>query len=485
MSTKGKTKGPAKPVIVIEVGNDWLKLIQAEHAGGGIAISKMYLEKFEFVSMSLSSSLASAAKRLKIQKASVIGCLPRQLVNVRMLELPSVDPEEIADMLELQIGKQTPYSKDEIVSGYRVFNSDREGYSKLMLVIVQRNVLKERYDIIESAGFEVERMSVSSEGMLNWGRYVVSGAGTDGEVGLLDIDSFYSDFTVIVNGVTAFTRSIMIGANQLLTEYEKWKEKFALEVKQSLESCSGESGLEIGKLIVAGAGPNIEGLSNYLNSQLKIPIEARDCLKDVKKLPQDPPVHDRQYQAISLTSLVGMAMAPESLQFNLIPETIKLKRELTSKTKSVTAFTVLLMMFLVSISMYGMLKLYFRKHLVSVLSSEITRVAPEVQSVERMREIVGILSQRRDVRLSAINILSEIYDSAPDDMYFDKINIDIVQNSVLIEGTCASVPDIRSIVGRLEQSTLFGDAQQMGTAVLDQKTRRSKFSVSCSMEKKR
>lgn len=482
MSIKNKKPISAKQIVLVEIGNDWLKLVQVESAQGGIAISRMHLEKFDFLNMSVAASLADACKRLKIAKVPVVACLPRQLVNIRILELPSVEPDEIADMLELQIGKQTPYSKDEIISGYRTFESDQEGYTKLLLAIVQRNILRERYDVIEAAGLEVGRMTISSEGILNWCVHSLSdSAGASGEVALLDIDSFYSDFSVVIRGSMIFTRSIMIGANQLLNEYDKWKEKFAREVKLSLESCATERGVEAGKLLISGASSNVEGLSNYLGQELGVSVEVKDCARSLKNIPESPSLRDPKYRPVSITPLVGMAMDTETLQFNLIPDTIKLKRELLEKTKNLTLFVIFLMTFLVMASMYGILKLYLTKNQLSVLTEEVEKSKPDVQRIEKMKEMLNISRVREDTRLSALNLISEINNCAPEELYFDKMNIDIAKGSALIEGTCGSIPDIRSLVGKLEQSPLFRGAQQVGTAVPE--NRRLRFTVSCLLEK--
>ena len=110
--------------VVVEIGNDWLKVLQVDKSKDGATVPRIHLERLETIDNDLSENLSSVIKRQKFANVPVIACLPRQAVNIRMLDLPSEDDDEIADMVELQIGKQTPYSRDEIASGYRTLECE-------------------------------------------------------------------------------------------------------------------------------------------------------------------------------------------------------------------------------------------------------------------------------------------------------------------------------------------------------------------------
>lgn len=472
-----------KPVVIVEIGSDWLKMAQVEPQRDGVSISKMHLEKFDGLGGKLSQSLSKASRKLKFAGSPVIVCLPRQMVNIRMLELPSTEPDEVRDMVDLQAGKQTPYSKEEIVSDYRIIGSGREGYTKVMLAIVQRSIVRQRFHILEEAGIEAERMTVSSEGLMNWYRHAVSDEGS-GAAALLDIDSFYSDFMVIADGGPVFTRSILVGANQLLGEYEKWKEKFIREVKRSLEICQGESpGLSIAKLFITGAGLNIKDLGSYLGGQLEIAVEERDCLRNVKKLPKKPSVRDAAYHAVSLTPLVGIALAPDNLEFNLTPDSVKLRKGLVTKARSLTVLGMLVMTALISVSMYTTLKLYFEKNRLDSLSREIRETDPAVRKVEKMREIIRAVDNHRNPKFAAINLLAEIPPLVPHDVYFDVINFDAEKEEIRLEGSSVSRGEISRLIKSLERSSLFRDVKQEGDTTMDPKSKRYRFLVVCALEK--
>ena len=75
---------------------------------------------------------------------------------LRILVTVDARQKEIADMVDLQIGKQTPYSRGEIVSGYRILGSIRDGYTQVMLAIAQRGIVAHLHRGIEGIHVHVE-----------------------------------------------------------------------------------------------------------------------------------------------------------------------------------------------------------------------------------------------------------------------------------------------------------------------------------------
>ena len=207
---------PRKSAVFIEIGNDWIKLVQVDAGSGGVVLSKVRLEPID-ADIAIFETISRALKAGKFSSSAVFACLPRQAVNLRLLELPSTDAAEIADMVELQIGRQTPYSRDEILSDYKPLGLTRQGtYTRIMLAIVQRSIVRERFYEIEQAGLGVEHMGVSSEGVLSWFLHRTRSEPQDKDVAVIDVDSFYSQVLVLHRGEVVFTKSILVGAKQLL-----------------------------------------------------------------------------------------------------------------------------------------------------------------------------------------------------------------------------------------------------------------------------
>ena len=222
-----------------------------------------------------------------------------------------------------------------------------------------------------------------------------------------------------------FTRSILWGANQLLTEYDKWRDKFSLEVQRSIEMSRGEQpGAAITKLYVTGAGPNIQNLVSHLGEQLGVPVEARDSLRDTKKMPATPSMKDPQFLPVSLTALIGMGLGPEKLEFNLIPDSVRLRKGLMQRARALTVFGILLMAVLATLSTYAMLKLNLKQQRCNELRAAYSVTEPAKQEVETRQKIIEGVRQRGDLRWAALSLLSEVHRQVPAEVTLDSIDID-------------------------------------------------------------
>jgi Tfp pilus assembly PilM family ATPase/Tfp pilus assembly protein PilN len=482
MSTN-KTARSKKPVVVVEVGEKWLKIIQAAPSQGGVSVSRMLLDKVEGDGQRLSQRIAEFFKSTKLADATVLGVVPRQMVNVRILELPSTDPEEIADMVDLQADKQMPYSRDEIVSNYRILGAGREGYTKVMLVIVQRSVLRQRFALLEGSGVNVDRMSVTTEGILNWCSSRSFPAYGSRSYVVVDVDSYYTDFLVVSDGMLVATRSVLVGGDQLAEDSDEWKGKLAQELRRSLEACRGEEpGLRpTEKLVVCGAGGRFEGLADYLGEQLEMPAETGNALDALRAFPAQPALDDAEYRPVSVSALVGIALDPLALEFDLMPDSVRLRRDLAVKARSLSVLGMTLMAALFAASMYGVLRYMLKKGRLDSLQRARVETASATREAERMQQIVNVVSERRDTRFSVVNLLDDLHPRVPEGVYFDEVDIDRSASVVTLSGTGGTRDAVRALVENLERSPLFRDVTEGSSSIVGRE-RRLKFQIVCSLE---
>lgn len=479
MSNSPRKPRPRKQTVVVEIGSDWIKLVQFESAKSGLAVSKMHFEKAEAPGVDVARNIAAAVKKHKFADIPVIACLSRQMVNIRMLELPSTDQAEIADMVDLQAGKQTPYSKDEILCGHRIIASVRPGYTKVMLVIVQRSLLRQHYAMLRDAGLRVERMSVTSEGMNNWSLYELEGTGTRV---LLDIDSAYTDFSVVSDGGIVFTRSIMVGAGELLKDFDKCRDRFIKEVKRSIDMFESESGgSKPDRMVVSGA--RVENVAECLGGEIGIPVAPEDSLACIKKKPAAPDLNTGEYRAVSLTALAGVALDPGGMTFDLIPDVARMRRDLGTRVTHLSLFVMLAMAAMISASLFATIKFFLQKSRLETLRGEYHATLPAVTSAEKMQELIKVVRERQDMKFSPLSILAEIHGLVSGDLYFDIVDIDRAGRKVSLAGMAATSREIRTLVVNLEKSSLLTNVRETGTTTLDPRSNRYKFEVVCELEK--
>jgi len=450
--------GAKRSLTVVEIGNDWVKVIESNFGVKGGTISKMHFAKLASIKETVSAALSDVFRALNLRRRGVILCIPRHFVTIRILEFPSTDPKEIEDMVALQASKQTPYSKEEIFSAHKILSSEREGYAKVMLVIARRNIVSERIDTLERGGIQVSKVVVSTEGVYNWFRaaympYIKEDVSQ--AVAILDIDSNYSDFIVIRKDKLVFTRNILIGANQLIEQMDQWQDKFIEEVRHSVELYRDEEkNVKAAKIFLSGAAKNIKDLGALLSAKLDVPVEETSPenklrIKDGANLLGNP-----DYRFISTTALFGIGVNYREAELDLSPPELRIRKQMERTRRQLIIMGVLFTSIVMLASFLLLLGVYNKNAYLAQLKQEISKIENDASSIEKMRLRINMVENRRDAKGSSINILSEIYRLTPKEIYLTSISIE-ERKKVVLRGRADVMSDIFKYVTTLEESNVF------------------------------
>jgi len=477
-----------KPVVVVEIGNDWLKVLENAHSPKGRYVAKARFIRLAHIKGSVAETISDIFRGLKLDRGSVITYIPRHLVTVRILELPSTDPKEIKDMVDLQISKQTPYSKEEIVASHKILGSSREKYTKVMLVIAARNIINERVSALQVAGIGVEKVGLSSEGVCNWFSlaYMPRIRLQDNEaLILIDIDSNYSDFMVIRKGQITFTRNIFIGANHFSGASEEWQAKFVEELKRSKERYQNEEkDARISKIFLSGASRSIEGLGSRLSAELDIPVENTHPARNIRLDKNVEVLLKEDFRSVSSTALFGAAVMRGELRLDLMPSELRIQKFMEKKRKDLTVMGILFASIVTMVSFLLLITLYNKNVYLEQVKQKIARVEKESDEIEKMRMRAGLIESRLDAKGSSIDILTEIYRVTSKEIYF--VNVDIEEKQrVTLRGRAYAMSDVFEFVTTLENSPYFENVKTTHTTTKKEKgLEYADFEIICMYQRK-
>lgn len=477
------SSGSKKISTVVEIGNDWLKILEYSVSYNGV--TRASFVKLVQIKEPVVEAIAKAFKTLKLSKEGVIACIPRHLVTVRILEFPSVDPKEIESMVNLQVGKQTPYSREEIIFAYRPIHTEKDGYTKVMLVIARRNIVNARIEALQKAGIEIAKVAVSSEGVYSWFTlaYPSELKMTPEGIILIDIDSNYSDFIVIRKGQFYYTRNILIGANHLLEEEEKWKAKFVEEVSHSMELYHNEErDVSLGQIYISGAGKNISYLKEALGTQLKLPVTVGDPLNNMKVRSNIRVFRDEEAKYVSPSPLLGMAVKHKELKLDLTSNELRIQKNMEGKRQQITLTGILAASLVMVASLILLIQIYFKTTYLEEIKKEVAKIEKVAGHVERMRRQVYLAESRLDAELRSINVVKEIHQLTPREIYYTNIDID-EEGKVVLQGRASEMSNVFSFVTTLERSLYFeGVKNTYTTTKKDEAGEYTKFEIICMFE---
>lgn len=465
-----------KTVVAIEPGSEWFKLVQVTRSRAAIKVDKVILKRTAEAESLVGPDCLKALGVGELEGVPVIACLPRQMVNVRLFDLPSGDPQEIADMVDLQIARQTPYSRDEIVFDYRLFKSDKEGYTRVMLVIAQTSLVRQKLRFLEDAGFSVGLVTVATDGWLAalQSKAMTLPAAAQGAVGFLDMDSSAGDFVVLDKGVPLFSRTVSLNTDQLTDPANVGK--CAVEVERALETFRNETPAPaVSALVVSGGAARFAVVVDGLKQALKLEVSVAGGIERQA----DEHLASMEHKGVSLAGVLGAATAT-GLQVNLMPESVQLRRSILMNARQLTVAGILLLAIAGLVSLLVMAKVHRKERYVAELKAVIAKTASQVGEIEDMSRKVAIVAERLQSRMIPARVLSELSSVIGDTTVL--ASLELKEGSQLVfRGSAETVADTVRLVNAMEASPLFRNVKSTKTVSGKDRT---EFEISCEVEKR-
>jgi len=447
-----------KTITVLEMDNHWLKIVQA-----GLSVSRekkiIRIVIKEISSLSddaVTKIIGDLSRDLKIDSRFLIISIPRQLIITKNLEFPSTNPAEIRDMIGLQIGKQTPYTRDEVISDYQMQDSNAEGYSRVMLVIVRRDIVERYLKILGGAGLKTERIRLSSEGLLDWFGFSYKQRETDRPYALINVDYDTSDFEVILKDKLIFSRNIFIGFLQSIGKMDEWQRKFIEEIEHSMYAYQNEIiDKEISKIVISGAEILIMDLNEtVLEDRFGLPVKKILPSKNIPITKEALDLYNAGIRNISISALFGLALTMDDQKFNLIPQELQIEKGVKERGRDLYRLGIYLVFILVTISSIFLGRTYNKERYLGRMKEDARRVQEKVDRLENMMNETKVIKERSRTKNVSLGFLYEIHKVIPPEIYLISISFD-GKSDLTLRGTSNSMSEIFKFINALEDSKYF------------------------------
>lgn len=468
--------------VVVEIGNDWVKIIESTYD----RVLKVYCKKLLDIKGDVAEEILRIFRHLNLNRQGVVLCLPRHLVTVRTIELPSTDPEEIKGMVNLQIGKQTPYSKEEIIFDHKIVGFREEGYARVLFVVARRNLISGRVETLQKAGIGIKKIAVSSEGFFHWFRMACATEAVPEDAAIIgiDIDSNYTDINFFYRGGLVFTRNILIGVNNFLAERTKWEDKFLSEIVTVRNLYLNEDrGRRFAKVLLCGGAQSIEGLDRLVQIKLEAPVEVINPMQNIRTRGNINIAQYEHFKKFSICSVIGISMRSDELKLDLMPEELNIQRMMDRKRRQITTTGVLVAAIVMMGSLVLGVHIYYKNIYLTQLKQRIGLIEKEANAVEKMRLCIDLVARRLSAKRRTLNVLHEVYGLTPKEIYFTNMNIE-ENKQVILQGRAFAMSNVFEFVTTLEKSSFFENVKTTYTTTKKEKNQEyAKFEIICMFEK--
>jgi type IV pilus assembly protein PilM len=412
--------------------------------------------------MDIAKNIQIAIGALKGKKVEIIDVVPTQLVITKNIEIPSIDKKEIKEILNLQAGRHTPYSREEIIVDYVEIGTYKHSYTKVLLVIVARSVVKRHYEILDRAGFKLKRAILASEGLALTVSRTLRLEAENVPVNILHIDENFTDFSIVLKNKVIFIRSIPIGSVQLKSEKEVYQIKFVDELKRSLEAyLGGDIEVSPNMLILTGVEEALKEVDELLNRTMHLPIKILPYANifNISELARGVMFKARQ---TSFFDVIAPILNYSEMKIDLIPEEVRVRRSIEERGKDLIKTGIFILSVFVLVFFILVSKIYFKGAQLNRLDSKYSTINQEAKKLEKDLLKVGLVKSYLTNRGYSLEVLTELHALVSEDIELSEIRYE--GDKISVKGTADAMSSVFSFVDRMEKSKYFKEVKTRYTA---------------------
>lgn len=371
--------------------------------------------------------------------------IPRHLVTVRLLKLPSTNDEEISKIARIESLKRVPHVSEDVITAHRVVEKLDDGYSRVLLVIAQSAVVNRPMDMLKMAGItDIEFIALGSESLFLWYQIALKDK-IKGSVAVVNIDDHHIEIDIVEDGSLVFTRGASYDFNLSAAD-----EKIIDEIKISIMTYQKESNKTIGEVTITGSPDRIKRCKEFLARELDVPIKIMDQMSDIP-LRQGAKVEPG---GASFSELLGLSLKYKDARVNLLPED-KAKENHTKASRRTFMFTIILTaLILLVASALAVKKLHDKTAYLSEINLEINRIAPQAAKAKKMLKDITVIREEINRKPRAIDIIGELHKTSSEDISLNMIDFER-EKSVIVRGSAAALDEVLKYSEALKGSSYF------------------------------
>ncbi len=457
-------KGAGKEVVGVELGSNSLKIVSL-----GLSMNKIDLLRVLVRNTSgssddeISQMIRTALSGVSLKEVKVISIIPSPLVITKNIEIPSNNPQEIKDIISLQAGRHTPFSREEIIVDYVEIGLYKNNYTKILLIIVARSIIKRQMEILEKAGLRFEDSFLAAEGIAVSSSKMLKLETQGAPAAIAHIDEISTDFIIVFKNKPLFVRNLPIGAAHLLDDRETYEMKFIEELKRSLEAYQNEDIEKVPTaLVLCGATEQIKDLENVLNNTLHLPVSSLSYLAAVS-VSQDCLKEMSSNRRVSLFDLIAPLASPDKPRASLLPQEIKLRKAFEERGREFVKTGILALAIAVLVFSIFLTQIYVKSVYLKKLDKKYQVFNSDVRELEMSSEKVSLVKNHLLARGYSLEVLTALYGLVSDDLLLSDIRFDD-QGKFSVKGASEAMSSVFAFVEKIEKSPYFKDVKNRYTS---------------------
>ncbi len=418
-------------ITTLEISDSWLKLGQLNVGGrGNPVITVLGFKNIEGMNdQDIGRSLSQLLAEKKTKLSQLILIIPRRQAMLTHFQLPSIQDQEINQMVGMQIINSVPYGPEDIVYDYIILEKNPSGYSKVLAMALHRDLVGRYLRILEKFGAHPKRITLSSLGCHQWYLYQKSKSSQLklGAVLVMNVDEKYCDLCFINQDKLIFSREISFNLKDWDrpepsdTFLNHFLNQMSLTVSNYKRS---NMGVELSNILLVSADPKAGTLAEQLGHEYNLPVAVINPLDNITLTKNFVVPEVVSHQGVSLTALLGPLVYPSGDKINLFPKELKANRQAQQKKKEWLTTAVLGALAFILLTLSFGVKNFEEKRNVSVINQERQHIKKDLKLAQDKLKNLELIKKYVQETPRVINILYEIYTVVPEGMTLNLLDLD-------------------------------------------------------------
>ena len=342
--------GRKKDIIGLDIGSSSIKLIELKEGKNGFKLQNLLISPLPpeaivdgalMDSVTIIDTIRDLIANSKTKTKNVVTSVSGHSVIVKKITLPFMAEAELEESIKWEAERHIPFDINDVNIDFQTIgmNSENQDLMDVVLVAAKKDIINDYVSVIMETGLITVIIDIDSfalENMLGINYEMEK----DETVAIANVGASITNINILKNNVSAFTRDIFKGGNQVTEEIqrqlhidyeeaEKYKvgsqvdassqatiqkvlktasESLAIEIGNSLDFFQSTSTYEkTHKLYLSGGGSKIKDFDIILQQQIGIPVE---MVNPFKQIEYSEKIFDHEYlREIGPMMAVGVGLA--------------------------------------------------------------------------------------------------------------------------------------------------------------------------------
>ncbi|MBF0479842.1 MAG: pilus assembly protein PilM [Candidatus Omnitrophica bacterium] len=455
----------SKSVISVLLSEDSFQAIHLQKMGTTFRVVNLVNHSVKgFAEAEMIKTIQASLSGFPLRGSDVACVLPSNLVTTKNIEIPAVNEEEIRSIVNLQAGRHTPFSREEIQIGYVNVGVVKANYTRVLLVIANKSILKNQLSVFDKAGLKVKHVLFASEGIAQMYRAAADSKSAGGAVGLIDLGENATEFSVIQNGKIVTTRNIPIGRSQIESGGNNSRDYILDELHKTLESYQAE---DIGQLpkkyLMTSDDEAAKAVQDAVTNRLGWDIECAPYVDLIKAAPAVLKKIATKYPGVSFLSVAAPAYNTSTSPIDLFPEELQLQKSLEAQGKEFIKTGILIVVILPLVACFLVVRQSFMDLAKTTLKKNYESKHEQAKVLKDQTLRAKVVENFADNRMGSLDAINELYRFIPDTVYLSSITMD--QDGKLdIQGVADTSSIVFNLGSALKESSMFESVEIKSTA---------------------